>query len=312
MSDKKRSNMSVVSRVIAGGMVSTRNPPVQDTPLPSSDIIKPPIRTNFVQTKSTGIGERMRELDPNECRLWKYADRPENEALHAQDLANEFLSGVGQLHPAIVREVSPSDVDYPRIKYEIIAGSVRWRASKIAGRNLKAVIRELNDKEAVTIMLSENEARKNISEFSRAKQIGLVWNSGIYESKGEAADAHRMAAGKFSQYLKVYDHHHRLKAIYGEQVSEIGLRNLYEATLSLDEGQDDAILSEQNTVANLREARGKTVNDDRITQQKEFLSYRATKKATSFFVQTKLTEEQARKVNEAIKSALKELGVEEE
>ncbi len=301
--------MSVVSRVIAGGMVSTRNPPEQrDTTLPPSENT-PTQRTNFIQRRSTStsIGERMRELDPNECRLWKYADRPENEALHAQDLATEFLSGVGQLHPVIVREISPTDHDYPRIKYEIIAGSVRWRASKIAGRSLKAVIRDLNDKEAVTIMLSENEARKNISEFSRAKQIGLVWDSGIYDSKGEAADAHRMAAGKFSQYLRVYKHHQTLKAIYGEQVSEIGLRNLYEAILSLDEGQDSGVLSEQNTVADIRGARGKSVSES--VAPKEFLSYRANKKVTGFFVQKKLTDEQAQKVNSAIESVLAELGI---
>jgi ParB/RepB/Spo0J family partition protein len=300
MSEKR--NMSVVSRVIAGGLVAKTT----EAPTPATQKEQKP--TNFVQTKS-GIGERMRELDPYECRLWKFADRPESEALHAQDLAEEFLSGVGQLHPAIVREIPRDDVDYPTIKYEVISGSVRWRASKIAQRPLKSVIRELNDKEAITIMLSENEARKNISEFSRAKQIGLVWDSGIYETKGEAAHAHRMAAGKFSQYLKVYEYSGKLKEMFADQVSTLGLRNLYEATLSFEDSADSAeILSEQNRVADIRAMRGKSPEPS-AKSSKSFISYKASKKETGFFVQTKLSDEQSEEIQALIEEAIKSFGI---
>lgn len=311
----ERRNMSVVSRVIAGGLAKQQEI-TQNTPLPSSEKTQQSTETqkpasNFVQTKS-GLGQRMRELDPSECRLWKYADRPENEALHAQDLANEFLSGIGQIHPATVREIPTSDPDYPRIKYEIIAGSVRWRASKIAQKTLKAVVRELTDKEAITLMLSENEARKNISEFSRAKQIGLVWESGIYESKGEAADAHRFPAGKFSQYLKVYDHLETLKTMFGDKVADMGLRNLYEAVKAIEDGDvelpSDNIPIEKppQTVSDLRVSRGKEQETNH-----DILSVKRSKQKTSYFVQTKLTDEQAAKVEHAIMQALADLGITE-
>jgi ParB family chromosome partitioning protein len=277
----------------------------------SPPISEPSSNTEFAQTKSPmqpGIGERMRELDPDECRLWEFADRPEHEAVHAQQLAEEFRTGVGQIHPAVVREISITDPDYPRIKYEIISGSVRWRACKLANKPLKAVIRKINDKDAITVMLSENNDRKDVSEFSRALQIGKVWHRGIFESKQEMALAHRFAQAKLSQYLKVFDHHKTLTDMFGDDRFTMGLRTLYEAAHNIE----NEIPVESNEISQKKieepiKATVRSLTDNR--KDKKFIESKVSKMSSSFTVQKKLDDNQLLKVQEAIENALIELGI---
>jgi ParB family chromosome partitioning protein len=305
---------SVVSRLMGTGVFNNETP-TSPPPLPSeqTNSTNP---TNFAQTKSQsspGIGERMRELDPSECRLWEFADRPEHEAIHAQQLAEEFRNGVGQIHPAVVREISHSDPEYPAIKYEIISGSVRWRAAKLAGKHLKAVVRKLDDKDAITIMLSENNDRKDISEFARALQIGKVWNRRIFESKHEMAQAHRFAQAKLSQYLKVFEHQGELAHLFGDEAYSMGLRTLYEAANNIenDVPVDEQIMpSGETVVEEPTKATVKSLTDRR--KEKSFIESKVTKKSSSFVVQAKLDDEQLSIVQNAIKNALAGLGIEED
>lgn len=330
---------SVVSRVI--GRFQAPSPATvigyETTNTESNDFVQTKsdaqveIAGNFVQTKSStqgaitgrppvaktaaGVGERMRELDPNECRLWEFADRPEHEAEHAEQLAKEFQSGVGQIHPAVVREVPPSDPQYPQIKYEIISGSVRWRASKIAGKTLKAVVRKLSDKDAITIMLSENNDRKDISEFARALQIGKVWNRGIFDSKSEMADSHRIEKAKLSQYLKVFDNRDTLIEKFGIDVYSMGLRTLYEASLSINESsnnQDSALQHSSHsldTLSNITVESIRSLKKPKKIILQPFLSKKITNRSSSFFVQTKLDDDQAEAIQKAIEDKLIEMGI---
>lgn len=177
-----------------------------------------------------GVAERVKEINPNKCKLWCFADRPEDEADHADDIAQSFIESE-QIHPVIVRELSPSDSDYPALEYEVIAGSVRWRAAKKAGTHLKAFVRALSDKEALNLMLIENVQRKNISEYARALQIKRVWDSGLFASKVELAFAHKMDQSKVSRYLKVAEHKDELLTVFSDEIKTIGLRQLYQTAI---------------------------------------------------------------------------------
>ncbi|MCH9743244.1 MAG: ParB/RepB/Spo0J family partition protein [Proteobacteria bacterium] len=205
-------------------------------PQESTNIIeqenKPLVATK--ESRLRPVSERVKEVDPLKCKPWKFADRPEDEAGHSSELAESFLSNE-QLSPVIVRELDHLDPDYPVIEYEIIAGSVRWRAAKKAGVMLKAFVRDLTDKEALNVMLIENEQRKGISEFSRALQISRVWDSGMFASKVDLANAHKMDASKVSRYLKVAEHKDALLEIFADEIKTIGLRQLYQ-TISGEEG----------------------------------------------------------------------------
>jgi ParB/RepB/Spo0J family partition protein len=195
---------------------------------------------DLVATKKQSIkhvAERVKEIDPLKCRLWFFADRPDDEASHSKDIAQSFID-VEQLNPVIVRPLDLNDPQYPEIEYEVIAGSVRWRAARQAGVPLKAFVRSLSDKEALAVMLIENEQRKSISEFARALQISKVWVSGMFESKGDLAAAHAMDNSKVSRYLKVAENEALLRDIFGSEIKNIGLRQLYQTvTGEQEEGE---------------------------------------------------------------------------
>ncbi len=180
------------------------------------------------QYKQTKIPDRIKELDPNKCRLWKYADRPEDEALHASEIATS-MDSVEQISPVIVREISIDDLDYPTIEYEIIAGSVRWRAAKLRNKPLKAIIKVLNDRQAISVMIAENEHRKGITPFSRSLQMQTIWESGMFSSQDELALAHHMDKSKASMYLKIASNADFLIKLYGEEIKRVGLRSLYDS-----------------------------------------------------------------------------------
>ena len=69
------------------------------------------------------------EIDPRDCRRWKYADRSEFEFGDSNILAKDIEEN-GQIEPVIVREI-----DDDGFKYEVIAGSRRLRACLVG--NLK-------------------------------------------------------------------------------------------------------------------------------------------------------------------------------
>lgn len=136
------------------------------------------------------------KVDPNRCRLWRFADRPENEAQHARSLAESFRRE-GQLQPAVVRLIE-GDSEHD---YEIIAGQVRWRAALMAGTQLAVVIRECNDTEAFRIMLAENDERRNLSDYAKARRFRKALDEGLYDSKSELANNFDLSLPALSYYL---------------------------------------------------------------------------------------------------------------
>ncbi|WP_115304260.1 ParB/RepB/Spo0J family partition protein [Legionella beliardensis] len=68
----------------------------------------------------------------------------------------------GQLQPAIIRKIESLD-----FKYETIAGERRWRACKLAGIKLQAIITNEDDAGCLIIQAIENK-RKSLSSYSLA------------------------------------------------------------------------------------------------------------------------------------------------
>lgn len=140
-----------------------------------------------------------RLIDPEVCRPWRLADRPDTEAPHIDDLAQSF-GREGQVAPAIVRPVR--DPEHPQIRYEVVAGYVRWRAALKAQRQLMADIRpDLDDKTAFRIMTVENDMRRDLSEYTKARRYQRALDEGLYASKGELAEAVGLSNTQLSKYL---------------------------------------------------------------------------------------------------------------
>lgn len=74
---------------------------------------------------------------------------------------SESIKNQGVLQPILVRPKNG--------KYEIVAGERRWRAAQKAGLNMvPAIVKEIEDKDALEIALIENLQRENLSPIEEA------------------------------------------------------------------------------------------------------------------------------------------------
>lgn len=138
-----------------------------------------------VENTTTDLGFMvMQYLDPNDCRPWAYADRPEEEMGNIDELA-ESIKLHGQQEPILVRQAVNSSGDYD---YEIIFGNRRWRACLQADVKLIAIVKPLSNQQAALYQKEENENRKDLSDLSRAKSYKTQLDAGIFNSEKELSD----------------------------------------------------------------------------------------------------------------------------
>ncbi len=117
------------------------------------------------------------DIDPENCENWLYADRSEFELGDLNGLAEDIKAN-GQLQPAIVRKRSSTEN-----LYEVIAGERRWRACKLAGVPLKAVIIDADDDKCIVIQTSENK-NEALSPYSLSKAYQkMMETQGISQNK---------------------------------------------------------------------------------------------------------------------------------
>ena len=146
-------------------------------------------------------------LDPVRVRVWSGNARHQgglNEA-NCRDLIDAILSEGGQKVPAIVRRV---DGD-PKFDYEVIAGtrrhwSISWlRKNSWPDMMFLAQVHALDDESAFRIADVENRARRDVSDFERARNY-LQALSGYYGGKQKRmAERLRVSEGWLSKMLKV-------------------------------------------------------------------------------------------------------------
>ena len=77
----------------------------------------------------------------------------------------------GLIQPIVVREVKSN----AKVKYEIIAGERRWRASKMAGlETVPVVIKNVDDQTAMAMALIENLQRENLNSHEEAEGLSRL------------------------------------------------------------------------------------------------------------------------------------------
>jgi ParB/RepB/Spo0J family partition protein len=100
--------------------------------------------------------------DPNNVR--KQFDEDE-----IAELAGSIKEN-GVLQPILLRPVMPSKTN--KTKYQIIAGERRYRAARLAGlKEILAIVREMNEVEALGAQLVENLQRKEIHPLDEADSL---------------------------------------------------------------------------------------------------------------------------------------------
>jgi len=96
----------------------------------------------------------------------KYQPRRDMDADALEELANS-IKAQGVMQPIVVRPVTNDNNSI--IRYEIIAGERRWRATQIAGIDtIPAVIRDVGDDAAIAMALIENIQRENLNPMEEA------------------------------------------------------------------------------------------------------------------------------------------------
>lgn len=96
----------------------------------------------------------------------KYQPRREMDQAALEELASS-IKAQGVMQPVVVRPVS--NEEKPAVRYEIIAGERRWRATQLAGLDtIPAVIRDVGDDAAIAMALIENIQRENLNPMEEA------------------------------------------------------------------------------------------------------------------------------------------------
>ena len=96
----------------------------------------------------------------------KYQPRREIDQEALEELASS-IKAQGVMQPIVVRPTS--NPEKPAVRYEIIAGERRWRATQLAGLDtIPAVVREVGDDAAIAMALIENIQRENLNPIEEA------------------------------------------------------------------------------------------------------------------------------------------------
>ncbi len=100
-------------------------------------------------------------IDPN-------PDQPRRAFPEAslQELAESIRAG-GLVQPVLVRRTDA--------RYQLVVGERRWRAARLAGLEfIPAVVRDLNDREAVELALTENLLREDLNPLDAARAFDVL------------------------------------------------------------------------------------------------------------------------------------------
>lgn len=100
-------------------------------------------------------------IDPN-------PDQPRRAFPEAslQELAESIRAG-GMVQPVLVRRADA--------RYQLVVGERRWRAARLAGlESIPAVVRDLNDREAVELALTENLLREDLNPLDVARAFDAL------------------------------------------------------------------------------------------------------------------------------------------
>lgn len=127
--------------------------------------------------------EKILKVSTDKIIRWKYKNRPENELIGIDALADK-IKIQGQQEACVVRKHHEGDGFF-----ELITGERRWRATTKLGIPLKVVVKNLSDLEASIAQKEEND-KEPVSDYANgicyANQIkdGVITQSNLTNDLG--------------------------------------------------------------------------------------------------------------------------------
>lgn len=118
-----------------------------------------------IETKNQKQG--LTEIPIEQIGPGPFQPRKQIDESQLNELA-QSIKAQGVIQPIVVRERAIAD-SHTGVRFEIIAGERRWRATQIAGLEyIPAVVRTIADSEAVAVALIENIQRENLNPLEEA------------------------------------------------------------------------------------------------------------------------------------------------
>ena len=157
-----------------------------------------PAAENTAETPAVDGALRMLPVDI--IQRGAYQPRVDMHQESLQDLADS-ISAQGVVQPIVVRSIGEG-------RYEIIAGERRWRASQLAGlHEIPAVVRDVEDRDAIAIALIENIQREDLNPLEEARALErLIREFEItHEQAAEAVGRSRAAVSNLLRLLDLED-----------------------------------------------------------------------------------------------------------
>ena len=149
----------------------------------------------------------------------KYQPRVDIRQDTLQQLA-ESIRSQGVIQPIVVRPIKNSSGSNTR--YEIIAGERRWRASQMAGKDeVPAIIRDIENVDAIAIALIENIQRENLNPLEEAKALSRLIAEFDITHK-QAADVVGRSRVAVSNLLRLLDLSDEVKPMVEARQLEMG------------------------------------------------------------------------------------------
>ncbi len=147
----------------------------------TSSFYEKSLLNNSIKNKETNSNfGKLIKVEPSECILWPYTDRPIDELGDISALA-ESLKQNGQQEPILLR---PNQQPTSH-KYEVIFGNRRWRAAQKVNIKLIGILKLVTDQEGALFQKEENENRKDISDFAKAISYKSQLDGGVFKSESE-------------------------------------------------------------------------------------------------------------------------------
>jgi len=165
----------------------------------------------------------IQEIDP-EARIWKiavdklvpgaYQPRKHFDKALLQELADSIRQN-GLLQPITVRKRSSGG-------FEIIAGERRWRAAQLAGlHEVPAIIKTIDDKEALQLAIIENVQREDLDPIEEAESYQRLMSEFNY-SQQEVADKVGKERSSVANALRLIQLPNELKEMLIEKMLSVG------------------------------------------------------------------------------------------
>ncbi len=160
--------------------VVTQEEDTQQKVPPAMHVIPGSLETSAPEPQKPAAGGGVAYIEIDKVRHNPHQPRKDFKETELNELA-QSIKELGVLQPVLVR-MSPEGA------YEIVAGERRWRAAQMAGlSSIPAIIRDLNDRDALEISIVENVQRENLNPVEEARAYERL-ASEFHLTHGEIAE----------------------------------------------------------------------------------------------------------------------------